>query len=61
MCSTGTKVFYAKYLIDDLPRNLWGFEGQGILYTVPHNLKATGFVRVNNWREAAMYFADVAA
>jgi 5'(3')-deoxyribonucleotidase len=50
----------ADYLIDDLPRNLMRFEGQGLLYTAPHNLMATGFVRVNNWREVAEYFEKVA-
>ena len=47
----------ADYLIDDLPRNLERFEGQGILYSAPHNLTATGFVRVDNWQEVAAYFA----
>ena len=41
------------FLIDDQPRNLLRFEGQGLLYTAPHNLMATGFVRVNNWLEVA--------
>jgi len=52
-------ILRADYLIDDLPRNLQRSEGQGILYTAPHNLTATGFVRVNDWREAATYFAHV--
>ena len=50
-------ILRADYLIDDQPRNLLRFEGQGLLYTAPHNLTATGFVRVNNWREVADYFA----
>jgi len=54
-------ILRADYLIDDLPRNLERFEGQGLLYTAPHNLTATGFVRVNNWREVAEYFEEVAA
>jgi 5'(3')-deoxyribonucleotidase len=49
----------ADYLIDDLPKNLLRFEGQGLLYTAPHNLTATGFVRVNNWLEVATYFAAI--
>lgn len=53
-------ILRADYLIDDLPKNLERFEGQGLLYTAPHNLTATGFVRVNNWREVADYFAAVA-
>ena len=52
-------ILRADYLIDDLARNLQRFEGQGILYTAPHNLTATGFVRVNDWREAAAYFANL--
>jgi 5'-nucleotidase len=43
--------------VDDQPKNLQLFEGQGLLYSAPHNLTATGFVRVNNWREVAEYFA----
>ena len=53
------RILRADYLIDDLPRNLLRFEGQGLLYTAPHNLTATGFVRVNNWREVAAYFACI--
>jgi 5'(3')-deoxyribonucleotidase len=52
-------ILRADYLIDDLPRNLLRFEGQGILYTAPHNLTATGFVRVDNWEQVAEYFAAV--
>ncbi|MGC9157472.1 MAG: 5' nucleotidase, NT5C type [Terracidiphilus sp.] len=51
-------ILRADYLIDDQPRNLLRFEGQGILYTAPHNLTATGFQRVNNWDEVAEYFAS---
>ena len=50
-------ILRAEYLIDDLPKNLLHFEGQGILYSAPPNLSATGFVRVNNWQEVAEYFA----
>jgi 5'(3')-deoxyribonucleotidase len=49
-------ILRADFLIDDLPRNLLRFEGQGLLYSAPHNLKATGFVRVNDWREVAEFF-----
>ena len=51
------RILRADYLVDDLPKNLQRFEGQGLLYTAPHNLTATGFVRVNNWQEVAAYFA----
>ena len=50
-------ILRADYLIDDLPRNLLRFEGQGLLYTAPHNLTATGFIRVDNWKQVAEYFA----
>jgi 5'(3')-deoxyribonucleotidase len=53
------RILRADYLIDDLPKNLLRFEGQGLLYTAPHNLTATGFVRVNNWLEVAEYFAAI--
>ena len=52
-------ILRADYLIDDQPKNLLRFEGQGLLYTAPHNIGATVFVRVNNWREVADYFAAV--
>lgn len=52
-------ILRADFLIDDLPRNLQRFEGQGLLYTAPHNMHATGFTRVNNWQEVAAYFAAI--
>ena len=52
-------ILRADYLIDDQPRNLQRFEGKGLLYTAPHNLAVTGFVRVNNWAEVADYFSHV--
>ena len=52
-------ILRADYLIDDLPKNLLRFEGQGLLYTAPHNLTATGFLRVDNWEEVAAYFDGI--
>jgi 5'(3')-deoxyribonucleotidase len=52
-------ILRANFLIDDLPRNLLRFEGQGLLYAAPHNLAATGFLRVNSWEEVAQYFAGI--
>ncbi len=52
-------ILRAEYLIDDLPRNLQRFEGQGLLYTAPHNVTAVGYTRVNNWQDVAAYFAGV--
>ena len=52
-------ILRADYLVDDQPRNLERFEGQGLLYSAPHNLAVKGFVRVENWREVAEYFRGV--
>lgn len=49
-------ILRADFLIDDLPRNLERFAGQGLLYTAPHNLLATGFTRVNSWLEVGQFF-----
>lgn len=43
----------AEYLIDDLPRNIETFAGQGLLFTAPHNRDETAYKRVNNWQEVA--------
>lgn len=51
-------ILQADYLIDDLPRNLDRFCGQGILYTAPHNLAAKGYTRVGNWQEIAGFFEN---
>ncbi len=50
-------ILLADYLIDDLPRNLDRFQGTGLLFTAPHNLLATEYVRVDGWPEVAEYFA----
>jgi 5'(3')-deoxyribonucleotidase len=52
-------ILRADFLIDDLPKNLLRFQGQGLLYTAPRNLAETAFVRVNNWAEVAAYFAEI--
>ncbi|WP_307558021.1 hypothetical protein [Paenibacillus sp. V4I7] len=39
-------------------RHFERFFGQGILFTVPHNLNETGHVRVNNWQEVKNYFLN---
>ncbi len=52
-------ILRADFLIDDLPRNIQNFVGQGLLYTSPHNLSATGYLRVNDWKEVAAYFANL--
>lgn len=44
------------YLIDDMPRYLQRFQGQGVLFSSPHNALVTGYPRVENWAEAEEYF-----
>jgi len=38
-------------MIDDHAFNLETFDGEGILYSAPHNACETRFTRVNNWSE----------
>ncbi|QYR21020.1 5'-3'-deoxyribonucleotidase [Paenibacillus sp. sptzw28] len=49
-------IIRADFLIDDNVRHFKGFAGQGILFTAPHNINETGYVRVNNWLEVRDYF-----
>lgn len=49
-------ILNADYLIDDNSRHFKHFIGQGILFTAPHNIHETGYVRVNNWQEVREYF-----
>ncbi|GAA4450355.1 5'-3'-deoxyribonucleotidase [Nibrella saemangeumensis] len=46
-------VLNTDYLIDDLPRNLRTFTGQGLLFTALHNRDETEYKRVNSWQEVA--------
>ena len=49
-------ILRADYLIDDNPRQLRRFAGQGILFESPHNLHVTGFKRVRNWLDVEQLF-----
>jgi len=49
-------IIHADYLLDDTPSNLETFNGKGILFTAPHNVNATGYARVDNWKEVEAYF-----
>ena len=49
-------VIHTDYLIDDSPRQLKVFSGTGVLYSMPYNAAAEGYVRVNNWQEIKTYF-----
>ncbi|BBO34500.1 hypothetical protein PLANPX_4112 [Lacipirellula parvula] len=51
-------IIAADYLIDDIPRNLERFGGEGILFSAPHNRKETRFRRVQGWAEIAELFLD---
>ena len=52
-------ILNAEYLIDDNPRQLLRFQGEGILYHSHHNVNVTGFRRVANWNEIeALFLAE---
>lgn len=54
-------IIRADYLIDDNPRQLRRFSGEGILYASPHNVHVTGFRRVRSWLEVEELFLSDAA
>lgn len=39
------------FLIDDSPRHIDAFKGQGFLFTAPHNINESGYQRIKYWRE----------
>jgi 5'(3')-deoxyribonucleotidase len=49
-------ILLADYLIDDNPRQLRRFRGEGILYSSPHNADVTGYRRVKDWLEVEALF-----
>jgi 5'(3')-deoxyribonucleotidase len=49
-------IIKADYLIDDNARHFKQFSGQGILFTSPHNIHETDYVRVNDWQEVKQFF-----
>jgi 5'(3')-deoxyribonucleotidase len=49
-------IIRADYLIDDNPRQLYRFQGEGILYNAHHNVNVQGFRRVQNWLEVEAMF-----
>ena len=49
-------ILRADYLIDDNPRQLQRFVGEGILYDAPHNAMVTGYRRVKGWLEVEEMF-----
>jgi len=49
-------ILRADFLIDDNPRQLRRFSGEGILYSSPHNIGIKGYRRVDNWLEVEEMF-----
>ncbi|MGH9615491.1 MAG: 5' nucleotidase, NT5C type [Acidobacteriaceae bacterium] len=49
-------ILHADYLIDDMARNLASFQGEGILFTAPHNIHTTGYRRVDDWQDIDAMF-----
>jgi 5'(3')-deoxyribonucleotidase len=49
-------ILRADYLIDDNPRQLRRFSGEGILYSSPHNARVKGYKRVKDWLEVEELF-----
>jgi 5'(3')-deoxyribonucleotidase len=49
------------YLIDDNPRQLRLFRGEGVLFNSPANVNITGFRRVHDWLEIEQLFLPVNA
>ena len=49
-------ILRAEFLIDDNPRQLRRFKGQGVLFHSHHNVSVTEFPRVKNWAEVEQYF-----
>ena len=49
-------ILNADFLIDDNPRQLRRFSGQGVLFHAHHNVAVNGFPRVHNWIEVEQMF-----
>jgi len=49
-------ILKADFLIDDNPRQLRRFSGQGVLFHSHHNVNETEFPRVRNWLEVEEMF-----
>jgi 5'(3')-deoxyribonucleotidase len=49
-------ILRADFLIDDNPRQLRRFSGQGVLFHSHHNVAETEFPRVRNWLEVEAMF-----
>nr|WP_179490067.1 5'-3'-deoxyribonucleotidase [Granulicella arctica] len=49
-------ILHADYLIDDNPRQLRRFQGEGILFSSHHNAGVTGYQRVEDWLDVEKLF-----
>ncbi len=49
-------ILAADYLIDDNPRQLRAFRGEGLLFTAPHNLGLTEWNRMDDWLAVERFF-----
>ena len=49
-------ILHADYLIDDNPRQLRSFRGEGLLFSAPHNRHVTEWTRVENWPAVERFF-----
>ncbi len=49
-------ILHTDFLIDDMPRNLANFRGEGILFTSPHNIGTADYRRVDSWKGIAEIF-----
>lgn len=51
-------VVHTDYLIDDNPRQFLRFSGTPVLFSAPHNMLETRFLRVDGWEHAARVLLD---
>jgi 5'(3')-deoxyribonucleotidase len=51
-------VLAVDYLIDDNARHFERLQGEGILFTAPHNIHETRFRRVNDWFDVRKMFLE---
>ena len=49
-------IVHGDYMIDDLPHNLDGFNGEKLLFTAPHNMQYDRFTRLQDWDHVERYF-----
>ena len=53
-------IVHGDYMIDDKPKNLDGFNGQGLLFTASHNSQQqVNYPRFDTWLELRDYFRDL--